>query len=371
MQVENSGGGGGGAGAGAGAGAGFDRRPEKEEEKEEEEKVIDRVIESSPDDRRRLYLPPGYRFHPNDDELICGYLLPKMQNTPLPWNHIKDVNLYDYNPEELAAKYECSDREWFFFTPRDRKYKNGSRPNRAAGRGYWKATGADKPINSDCKTVGFRKALVFYIGKPPKGKKTNWIMYEFRVKEGVFEGIFPKRNRSSMRLDDWVLCKISEKLAKEKVSKESPTDSPGDHEDKSPTACLIDYTNKSEIASQRDYDNEQMKVVMEESSYGNIMSAPEIKSEVFYSSVIPTTMPSVYPLTNLYNSNSWDPYDMLMGFEPLEPPYLAVPLPVYSNSTLDVSNVGVTNEGEGEDEDMDQLEILKDHLDRFRHRGGM
>lgn len=93
MQVENSGGGGG------GAGAGFDRRPEKEEE----EKVIDRVIESSPDDRRRLYLPPGYRFHPNDDELICGYLLPKMQNTPLPWNHIKDVNLYDYNPEELAG----------------------------------------------------------------------------------------------------------------------------------------------------------------------------------------------------------------------------------------------------------------------------
>ena len=173
------------------------------------------------------------------------------------------------------------------------------------------------------------------------------------------------------QLDDWVLCKISEKLAKEKVSKESPTDSPRDHEDESPTACLIDYTNESDIASQRDYDNEQMKVVMEESSYGNIMRAPEIKSEVFYSSVIPTTMPSVYPLTNLYNSNSWDPYDMLMGFEPLEPPYLAVPLPVYSNSTLDVSNAGVTNEGEGEDEDMDQLEILKDHLDRFRHRGGM
>lgn len=93
MQVENNG------GAGAGAGAGFDRRPEKEEE----ENVIDRVIESSSDDRRRLYLPPGYRFHPNDDELICGYLLPKMQNKPLPWNHIKDVNLYDYNPEELAG----------------------------------------------------------------------------------------------------------------------------------------------------------------------------------------------------------------------------------------------------------------------------
>jgi len=29
------------------------------------------------------------------------------------------------------------EKEWYFFTPR---------PNRAAGTGYWKATGADKPI---------------------------------------------------------------------------------------------------------------------------------------------------------------------------------------------------------------------------------
>jgi No apical meristem (NAM) protein len=74
-------------------------------------------------------------------------------------------------------------KEWYFFTPRDRKYPNGSRPNRAAGRGYWKATGADKPIkpSSSARPLGIKKALVFYHGKAPKGVKTDWIMHEYRL----------------------------------------------------------------------------------------------------------------------------------------------------------------------------------------------
>lgn len=76
------------------------------------------------------------------------------------------------------ARY--GEKEWYFFSPRDRKYPNGSRPNRAAGSGYWKATGADKPIGQP-KPVGIKKALVFYAGKAPKGEKTNWIMHEYRL----------------------------------------------------------------------------------------------------------------------------------------------------------------------------------------------
>lgn len=72
------------------------------------------------------------------------------------------------------------EKEWYFFSPRDRKYPNGSRPNRSAGSGYWKATGADKPIGRP-KPVGIKKALVFYSGKAPKGEKTNWIMHEYRL----------------------------------------------------------------------------------------------------------------------------------------------------------------------------------------------
>jgi hypothetical protein len=72
------------------------------------------------------------------------------------------------------------EKEWYFFTPRDRKYPNGSRPNRAAGSGYWKATGADKPVGTP-KPLAIKKALVFYAGKAPKGEKTNWIMHEYRL----------------------------------------------------------------------------------------------------------------------------------------------------------------------------------------------
>lgn len=84
-----------------------------------------------------------------------------------------------------AAKAIFGEQEWFFFSPRDRKYPNGARPNRAATSGYWKATGTDKPVftSGGTQKVGVKKALVFYGGKPPKGVKTNWIMHEYRVVE--------------------------------------------------------------------------------------------------------------------------------------------------------------------------------------------
>lgn len=83
----------------------------------------------------------------------------------------------------LVAKATFGEQEWYFFSPRDRKYPNGARPNRAATSGYWKATGTDKPVltSGGTQKVGVKKALVFYGGKPPKGIKTNWIMHEYRL----------------------------------------------------------------------------------------------------------------------------------------------------------------------------------------------
>ena len=97
--------------------------------------------------------------------------------------------------------------EWYFFTPRDRKYPNGVRPNRAAGLGNWKATGTDKPILTSCgtKSIGVKKPLVFYKGRPPKGVKTDWIMHEYRSSLDTM--IWTAKEKGSMRVS-WLYIYI-------------------------------------------------------------------------------------------------------------------------------------------------------------------
>ncbi|XP_022733044.1 NAC transcription factor 29-like [Durio zibethinus] len=153
-------------------------------------------------------LPPGFRFHPTDEELIMYYLKNQAKSRPCPVSIIPEVDIYKFDPWQLPGKAEIGENEWYFFTPRDRKYPNGVRPNRASVSGYWKATGTDKAIYSGSKYVGVKKALVFYKGRPPKGIKTDWIMHEYRLSDSRKQ--ITKQN-GSMRLDDWVLCRIYKK----------------------------------------------------------------------------------------------------------------------------------------------------------------
>ncbi|XP_065854118.1 NAC transcription factor 47 [Euphorbia lathyris] len=181
-------------------------------------------------------LPPGFRFHPTDEELILHYLKKKLTSTPFPLSIIADVDIYKFDPWDLPAKAAFGEKEWYFFSPRDRKYPNGARPNRAAASGYWKATGTDKMITGQGhhgnQNLGVKKALVFYRGKPPKGIKTNWIMHEYRLADAPTTynhkpNKLPKD--SSMRLDDWVLCRIYKKNHASQPSV-TPSTASDDHE---------------------------------------------------------------------------------------------------------------------------------------------
>ncbi|KAJ0480868.1 putative transcription factor NAM family [Helianthus annuus] len=158
-----------------------------------------------------IQLPPGFRFHPTDEELIVHYLQKKVTSTTLPAPIFAEIELYKYDPWELPYKALFGEDEWYFFTPRDRKYPNGVRPNRMAGSGYWKATGTDRPILGLCNEniVGVKKALVFYKGRPPRGDKTDWIIHEYRLLESV--ACSSSKSKESMRLDDWVLCRVRQK----------------------------------------------------------------------------------------------------------------------------------------------------------------
>ncbi|XP_073150562.1 NAC transcription factor 32-like [Henckelia pumila] len=156
----------------------------------------------------KLNLPAGFRFHPTDEELVVHYLCRKCSGHQIAVPIIAEIDLYKFHPWDLPGMALYGEKEWYFFSPRDRKYPNGSRPNRTAGSGYWKATGADKAIGKPT-TLGIKKALVFYDGKAPKGTKTNWIMHEYRLANVDRSAAAGKRN--NLRLDDWVLCRIYNK----------------------------------------------------------------------------------------------------------------------------------------------------------------
>ncbi|KAH7849099.1 hypothetical protein Vadar_012912 [Vaccinium darrowii] len=161
-------------------------------------------------DEYSLNLPAGFWFLPTDSELVFHYLRNKVLNRDLPSNRFRDVNLYKYNPQQLSEMYELQrEHEWFFFTPRVKKFAGGSRPDRAANNGYWKATGAVTPVihSDNKKIVGYKSTLVFYEGHRPNSKKTNWIMHEYTLEKHNSTSSKCKAS-GDMKLDDWVLCKI-------------------------------------------------------------------------------------------------------------------------------------------------------------------
>ncbi|KAH6756701.1 hypothetical protein C2S53_001103 [Perilla frutescens var. hirtella] len=153
-------------------------------------------------------LPVGYRFRPTKQELIFEYLMKKINNEVLPRSMIHTVKLYAFTPDQLAEMFKPSgEQEWYFFTPRDKKYKNGRRPNRTAGGGHWKATGAEKHIiqhNGEiiglCQMLTYNKSL-------EKNSKTDWLMHEYKVRNSYTIQV------NTMRLDDWVLCKVYKKTS--------------------------------------------------------------------------------------------------------------------------------------------------------------
>lgn len=52
-----------------------------------------------------LDLPPGFRFHPMDEEIITFYLVPKVRDSNFSVVAIGETNLNKYEPWELPSKY--------------------------------------------------------------------------------------------------------------------------------------------------------------------------------------------------------------------------------------------------------------------------
>ncbi|CAI0547312.1 unnamed protein product [Linum tenue] len=152
-------------------------------------------------------VPPGFRFHPTDEELVDYYLRKKINCRRIDLDVIRDVDLYKIEPwdlQELCRIGSEEQSEWYFFSHKDKKYPTGTRTNRATTAGFWKATGRDKAIYTKNELIGMRKTLVFYKGRAPNGQKSDWIMHEYRLETD--ENAAPQASE-----EGWVVCRVFKK----------------------------------------------------------------------------------------------------------------------------------------------------------------
>ncbi|KAH1130289.1 hypothetical protein J1N35_001667 [Gossypium stocksii] len=154
----------------------------------------------------------GFRFLPPDEEIISFFLKKKMMGDHKTTRYIREVDLLKHEPWQLPGNLlilspislficfyleiwvgdflfplertamsvvQSTYPEWLFFYKLN---KISQRKNdRSTNDGYWKSTGADRPITRGDSVIGTKKTLVFYKGRTPNGLRTDWVMHEFRA----------------------------------------------------------------------------------------------------------------------------------------------------------------------------------------------
>lgn len=153
-----------------------------------------------------LSLPPGCRFYPSEEQIVCYYLAHKnAPNTPnddhnlFGFDVIKEVNIYNYDPFDLPETtcfpygYKGRKRHWYCYTSRVGKKRE---ERRGAGSGFWKRKGKGRDLVGieGHVVMGRKTSFVFYLGNSPKtAVRTNWFMDEYALIDN---------------LKDIVLCRV-------------------------------------------------------------------------------------------------------------------------------------------------------------------
>ncbi|KAI3941017.1 hypothetical protein MKX01_003741 [Papaver californicum] len=176
----------------------------------EDHQVNQESIEHPPQFQNKPFkIAIGFKFKPSDDELVSYYLKKKIENPDgFQPSCIPCRNIYDYLPEELLEGNKGMDA--YFFTPRNKRYLNGTRAARSVkqGYGYWRMGSVPKDIRGvNGRKIGFMNSLTFHEGENKKtSKPTDWLMKEYVIS-----------SNNNMRLDDWVICRVHFNMNKKRT----------------------------------------------------------------------------------------------------------------------------------------------------------
>ncbi|KAL9229635.1 hypothetical protein vseg_005083 [Gypsophila vaccaria] len=221
-------------------------------------------------------VPPGFRFHPTDEELVGYYLKKKIASQKIDLDVIRDIDLYRIEPWDLQERcrigYE-EQNEWYFFSHKDKKYPTGTRTNRATLAGFWKATGRDKAVYDKSKLIGMRKTLVFYKGRAPNGHKSDWIMHEYRLESD---------ENGPPQEEGWVVCRAFKKKATSTQSKNMESWD---------TSSYASYDESSGVNSIVDpiYISRQSQTTSLFAKNNNLLCKQELESEALLANFMSST----------------------------------------------------------------------------------
>uniref|UniRef100_A0A0E0LXC7 NAC domain-containing protein n=1 Tax=Oryza punctata TaxID=4537 RepID=A0A0E0LXC7_ORYPU len=216
-----------------------------------------------------VVLPPGFRFHPTDEELVVQYLRRKAFGLPLPAAVIPDLhNLFKLDPWDIPGA--SSDGENYFFAVRPAASGGGRcrRQQVTASGGCWKpAGGRDKPVvaSSRCggsHLVGVKKGMVFVPrqGKAPAAAAGScWVMHEYSL-------ALPMHKKGCLaEAEEWVVCRIFQRSSSSSRSPRRPDNdvrqtmpagaefgrspSPSSSPSSSQSSCVTSSSDQEEVSS--------------------------------------------------------------------------------------------------------------------------
>ncbi|KAJ4881937.1 NAC domain containing protein 20 [Raphanus sativus] len=289
-----------------------------------------------------MSLPPGFRFHPTDEELVAYYLDRKVNGRTIELEIIPEVDLYKCEPWDLPEKsfLPGNDMEWYFYSTRDKKYPNGSRTNRATRAGYWKATGKDRAVESKKMKMGMKKTLVYYRGRAPHGLRTNWVMHEYRL-------------TSSFSIQEsYALCRVFKKniqIPKRKEEEEMSTSTVGKEE---------------EEVKWKKYDGERMEIrESEEVESLKIASAETSSSELTQGILLDeANSSSIFALH--FSSSLLDDHDQLFENYPQLPSH-PPPLQLQDFPQLSMNEAEIISMDNSKQQDFQYRDSLDGTLDEI------